>query len=558
MIQMDRREVKTALKRMAFYYLLLAVCTVLYALIPDRFPARNISTPFLLTLSVCLVLYYSHRVSPTGVLSAMMKAISWMALLLILLRGIKYSVFSEVGVIARHTWYLYYVPMLLIPQFLFYVALFVSPNRSRILRVWHLTLGVSVLLICLVLTNDLHQLVFRFQPGFINWNGDYSHGLLFYAVTLWQYALYAAAVFILIFKCRIGSSRKSAWIILIPFAVGIVMSVQLAVVSMPMISGAHIIEFPEALILMVAVVLECCMQLGLIPTNTEYGKLFRHFSISAQITDKSGAAVYASDSAVSLSSEQFALPNGSRIGEHTVLRRMALPGGFGFWQDDMTELDRLNLELAEAKEELSQEAELSRLRNELKERQAKIEHRTLVYDTIAKRTQRQSQLISHLAKRARLSPDAAQKVKCRKKIALLAAYIKRFANLSLLAQEERLIEVGELGLSVSEVLRYLNFCGTPGEFLQSGSGAVAAEAALAVFEAFEAMLEANASCLRGVFANLSAQKEITLKLTFEALSEPLSGEAADKLNSLGVQTEVKCEDDVTFICFTLPKGGDGV
>ena len=95
MIEMDRREVKTALKRMAFYYLLLAVCTVLYALIPDRFPARNISTPFLLTLSVCLVLYYSHRVSPTGVLSAMMKAISWMALLLILLRGIKYSVFKD-------------------------------------------------------------------------------------------------------------------------------------------------------------------------------------------------------------------------------------------------------------------------------------------------------------------------------------------------------------------------------------------------------------------------------------------------------------------------------
>ena len=107
MIQMDRREVKTALKRMAFYYLLLAVCTVLYALIPDRFPARNISTPFLLTLSVCLVLYYSHRVSPSGALSSMMKTLSWMSLLLILLRGIKYSAVSEVGVLARHAWYLY-------------------------------------------------------------------------------------------------------------------------------------------------------------------------------------------------------------------------------------------------------------------------------------------------------------------------------------------------------------------------------------------------------------------------------------------------------------------
>ena len=100
-----------------------------------------------------------------------------------------------------------------------------------------------------------------------------------------------------------------------------------------------------------------------------------------------------------MSAEQLALESGSRIGEHTVLNKMTLPGGYGFWQDDMSELDRLNGELAQAREELERESELIRLHNELKEKQTVIEQRTLVYDTIAERTLKQSQMISQLARR---------------------------------------------------------------------------------------------------------------------------------------------------------------
>ena len=85
---------------MAFYYLLLAVNVIPCTVFPDRFPIRNASGIYLLVLSVCLVLYYSHRVSPAGSLSVLMKSLSWMILLLILLRCVKYSAFSEVGGLA--------------------------------------------------------------------------------------------------------------------------------------------------------------------------------------------------------------------------------------------------------------------------------------------------------------------------------------------------------------------------------------------------------------------------------------------------------------------------
>lgn len=553
-------EGKTTLKRMAFYYLLLAVNIIPCAnVIADRFPTRNVSTLYLLTLSVCLVLYYAHRVSPSGALSVMMRSLSWTALLMILLRGVKYSAFSEVGVLARHIWYLYYVPMLLLPLFLFYISLLVSSDGAgNPPGGWYWTLAATVVLIGLVLTNDTHQQVFVFQADYRNWDSEYTHGWLFYIVTFWQYALYLAALIILAVKCRIGSAKKTAWLLLIPFSIGIAMNVLLLTGKMPKLNGANIIEFPEALIFTAAIVLDGCMQLGLIPTNTDYGRLFRLFSISAQITDQKGVPVYASDSAVALTNAQFVMPSGSRIGSHTVLHKMQIPGGFGFWQDDMSSLDRLNEELAEAKEALAQEAELTRLRNELRERQAKIEQRTLVYDAIARRTQRQSLRISRLAAEARATADPGRKDEYRNRIALLGAYIKRYANLMLLSQDSGVIKAGELGLSVSEVLRYLNLYGIPGELVQSVDCAVPADAALAVFEAFDELLEANLSCLRGVFVNLSAGENVTFKMTLENLNEGPSGEEDNKLSAAGVLRELQREDDVAYICLTLPKGGGSV
>ncbi len=550
-------EVKTTLRRLALYYLLLAVNIIPCAsIIPDRFPTRNVSSLYLIFLAVCLILYYAYRLSRPGGVTVMMKALSWSALLLLLLRGVKYSVFAGVEVLARHTWYLYYVPMLLLPLFFFYTSLLVSPkDDQRIAGKWYWVAAVTFVFILLVLTNDRHQLVFGFQPGFVDWNTQYTYGWLFTIITAWQAALYLAAILILIFKCSISAARKNAWLTAIPFAVGIAESALLATGHMPTVNGSHIIEFPEALILTVAATLECCMQLGLIPTNKGYGKLFQTLSLSARITDRIGRTVYASASAVPLTGEQFHAADGVRNGEHTVLHKMELPGGFGFWQDDLTELDRLNEELEEAKERLAQEAELIRLQNELAEKQVKIAQRTALYDTIAKRTERQSRAISRLAETARLSADTAVREDCCRQITLFGAFIKRYANLMLLSDKSRTVEAGELGLSVAEVLRYLNVAGIPGELLNTASGSVPAEAALAVFEAFGMLLGADLTALRGVFVNLSSHETVVCKLTMENLTAALPEDLERKLADVGIQTERFEEDGVTYLTFTLPERG---
>lgn len=551
-------ELKMTFKRLALYYLLLIINIIpCAAILPDEFPIRNMSTIYLLFLSVCLIRYYTYRVAGTGQLPFMMRLLSWISFLLLLLRGIKYSVFAGVDVLARYIWYLYYVPMLLLPLFFFYISLIIfSDEYSRFPKKWLWTAAITIVFILLVLTNDIHQLIFRFKSGFVNWDGDYSRGLLFYIITVWQYALYIAAVITLWIRCRVGSSKKNVWIIMIPFFIGIAMNVLLMTGMMPKINGIYIIEFPEALICMAVCVLECCIQLGLIPTNKGYGKLFGSFPLSVQITDRKGKPVFLSSGAKPLTEEQFAFSDGARIEEHTVLHKIEVPGGFGLWQDDMTELDRLNDELAEAKESLEQEAELTRLKNELKEKQIKIEQRNEMYDAVAKRTRRQSAAIAEFARTARETEDKEAKEKCRKSIVLLASCIKRYANLMLLSYESKMIQVGELGLSFSEVLRYLNFAGIPGELISTASGEVSAEAALAVFNAFGALITYNLSCIRGAFINLSGKEGAVCKLTLENLQTALSEEDILAVIRSGAAVETAVEDGVTYISFALSGGGE--
>ena len=193
--------------------------------------------------------------------------------------------------------------------------------------------------------------------------------------------------------------------------------------------------------------------------------------------------------------------------------------------------------------------------NKLKENETKIEQRTLVYDTIAKRTERQSRLISLYAREGRESSDMRVKEDRKGKITLLGAYIKRYANLMLLSGQSESIEIGELALSVAEVLRYLNYYGIPAEVFSDAAGKVRAQAALSVFEAFETLLETNLSTLRGVFVNLSAEEQPLFKITLENMQTALPQALTQTLRAAGVDSEISREDDVTYIRFTLPKGG---
>jgi hypothetical protein len=58
-----------------------------------------------------------------------------------------------------------------------------------------------------------------------------------------------------------------------------------------------------------------------------------------------------------------------------------------------------------------------------------------------------------------------------------------------------------------------------------------------------------------VFVNLSSKENVVCKLTLENLSTPLSDDVQQKLREVGIEMQIQKEDDVTYLCFTLPERG---
>ena len=96
-------------------------------------------------------------------------------------------------------WYLYYVPMTLIPLLYQLCGLRLAGlEQHRMGRRYRTVLWVMAgLLIGFVLTNDVHQQVFHFDRSSGTWSNDYTYGWGYGAVLVWT-AFNFVAFFILV------------------------------------------------------------------------------------------------------------------------------------------------------------------------------------------------------------------------------------------------------------------------------------------------------------------------------------------------------------------------
>ena len=106
-----------------------------------------------------------------------------MAVLWLFLRTVKYRFFND-DTVTRYLWYLYYLPMLLIPLLSVFVAASLGKPENYRLPGWtrwlYMPMGALVLL---VLTNDVHQCVFSFPSAAVMWeSGNSTRDIGYYMV----------------------------------------------------------------------------------------------------------------------------------------------------------------------------------------------------------------------------------------------------------------------------------------------------------------------------------------------------------------------------------------
>lgn len=441
------------------------------------------------------------------------------ALLLILwftFRSAKYFIFWQ-PIAIRYLWYLFYLPMLFVPMFALLIAMSLGkPDEYKLPKsVWLLFAVLGALLI-LVLTNDLHQLVFTFPKDADIWSDtNHGYGVCYFAVIGWQVFCVVAAFVVMLFKCRL-KNRKLRFLPVIPLAVSL-SYLALNYVGIPWQKElfGDVTAFQS---LMYMLCFEACIACGYIHSNSRYADLFASsVGTSAQITDMDFNVRYAAMNMQPISREKMmhAIQSPVTLADGLNLHTMPISGGYAVWTEDVSSLLEIKEESESLAEELAERNEILRYEYKRESKRRKIEEQNRLYDLLRRTTQTQINKISMLTKEYQKinKTDPVRAKSLLAEIAVLCSYIKRRKHLTLLTDRDYKVAITELIGAFAESLQTLTLLNVRSTFFaDSELSMIPGKSAAAIFDFYEQVIEADLGNISSIQVSLADVEGLRLSV----------------------------------------------
>ena len=427
----------------------------------------------------------------------------------IVVRTIKWRFFSPFDDAGRYLWYCFYIPMILIPLLgVFIITCSGKSERYILPKKMNYFFIPACLLVVVVMTNDFHQLVFKFANGIKNYNDQYSYGFLFYVVIAWFVLLGFYFVVMLIIKSRAPGSKSFQKMPVIIMASAVVFWVLYAFFRVFFTSDLTAVDC-----LIITLLLESAIQSGLIRSNSGYSELFSSSTVSAQIVDRNYVTCYASSDAVEFTKTTMrqAEKGAVDLGEIQLLSR-PISGGHVLWQEDISKIKELFEELADAQEQLSENNVLLKAELDIKERKAHIDEKNRLYDRMINEMSEQLIKADDLLKEVEKNPEIARKGLSQ--ICVISAYIKRRGNLLLINEDNAYISATELEFCIRESLDNLRFAGIITSVDSCLRGKIKTKHIVAFYDLFENISEAFINDMTAMLVNLK-NDEAGLKMKIQ-------------------------------------------
>jgi len=463
------------------------------------------------------------------------------SLLLILwftLRSAKYFIFWQPNVI-RYLWYLYYLPMLFIPTLALLIAMSLGkPDEYKLPKSVLLLFAVSGALLILVLTNDLHQLVFSFSKNADIWSDEsYGYGVCYFAVIGWQVLCAAAALVVMLFKCRL-KNRKLRFLPVIPLIVSLNYLV-LNYIGIPWQKElfGDVTAFQS---LMYMLCFEACIACGYIHSNSRYADLFASsVGTSAQITDMSFNVRYAAMDTKSISRKKMmhAIQSPVTLADGLNLHTMPIGGGYAVWTEDVSALLEARENFEGLSEELAERNEILRYEYKREARRRRVEEQNRLYDLLRCTTQAQINRISTLTKEYqkinKTEPTRAKTLLA--EIAVLCSYIKRRKHLTLLADRDCSVAIAELVGAFTESLQALKLLNVRTTFFaDSRLSVLPGKSAAEIFDFYEQVIESDLENISSIQVSLAYVEGLRLSVNICCKAD---------LSSLAFKGNIRYETD---------------
>lgn len=195
-------------------------------------------------------------------------------------KGVVSSIYLE-----RLCWYLYYIPLIFIPL-LFYVCCnsLLNKMNKKIKIILYL---ISSILFLLVLTNDYHQLVFKFNNG-IKLYDDYYHYFGYYIISVWIFYLFGGGMIKLAINSRKTRRSFKSFLPLGILLLGIIYTVAYVLD----INGIRNINMSVVNSALICLGIESALYLNLIPNNKKYIRIFKNSNLNMAVVSLNGRIKY--------------------------------------------------------------------------------------------------------------------------------------------------------------------------------------------------------------------------------------------------------------------------
>ena len=358
-------------------------------------------------------------------------------------------------------WYLYYVPMTLVPLLYQLCGLRLAGlEQHRAGRRYRTALWVAaILLIGFVLTNDFHQQVFHFDRSSDTWSNDYTYGWGYFAVLIWT-AFNFVAFFILVGRSasfRIQRFSGTAALVLLGgafFAISYALRVP----------WAWKLNFSLVYCVLCVVTLEICLDCGVIPSYHDIAGIFDTLPLDLKVLTRDLQEVYATPVSKPIPagvreelraqelghSHAFAVVSNPDV----MYRSFPLLGGSALLAQDVSEVNELNRELAHRRMELQRQNELLAADYDLKAHLADQEAETILVKDVDQALARAlDEMYGLLSSLPPLTDEASsheryRMLQCAK---MLVAYCKRKGSLTLAQHGESGFDRDRIQLIANEL-----------------------------------------------------------------------------------------------------------
>ena len=426
------------------------------------------------------------------------------------LRTVKYHILLDP--LGGHIcWYLYYIPMILIPTIGLSATLLMDGEEKKTTKwITGILLFFSVVLIVCVLTNDLHQQVFRFEGPIPYSDKNYSYGILFMLIQFWIIACLVIMEILLVKKSRIPD-RKRFWLPVIPglLLLGWNIANLLRLPFIKTFAG----DMTAICCLFMAAIFQGCILCGLIQTNSRYFELFQATGgLDAEITDNSFRRYYFSGEFPELSKDlRDSIIAKSSVQERGIrINHLPVKGGHLFWSEDISVLLDQYQDIQEQQEELTARNQLLRKTYKKEAERRKLEEQNRLLNIIQSQTSRQYELLSHYMEKLEQTESREEYELILSKIVVVGTYLKRRKNLMLTrySSREDSLTMADLKQSLAESCENLKLCEIKAAyFVQDKEKQLRADDVLKCYDFFEWLVEQLFDVMNSVFFRVTHIEE---------------------------------------------------